>query len=63
LRKENPDKEFVLAYPEAICPNMKLNTLERLYASLKEEKYVVTVPEAIAKQARKALKRMFEITG
>lgn len=63
LRKENPDKEFILAYPEAICPNMKLNTLERLYASLKEEKYVVTVPEAIAKQARKALERMFEVTG
>jgi len=63
LRGENPGKRFVLAYEEAVCPNMKLNTLERLYLALKEEKYVVTVPESIAKKARKALERMFEITN
>jgi quinolinate synthase len=40
---------------------MKLNTLERLYVALKEEKHVVTVPEPIAKQARKALERMLEL--
>jgi quinolinate synthase len=61
LRKENPRKEFVLAYEEAVCPTMKLNTLDRLYVALKEEKYVVTVPEPVAKQARKALERMFEL--
>jgi quinolinate synthase len=61
LRKENPRKKFLLAYEEAVCPTMKLNTLERLYMALKEEKYVVTVPEPIAKQARKALERMFEL--
>jgi quinolinate synthase len=63
LRKDNPEKKFILAYEEAVCPNMKLNTLERLYAALKEEKYVVTVPEAIAKKARKALEKMFELTN
>jgi quinolinate synthase len=62
LRKDNPEKQFILAYQEAICPNMKLNTLDRLYVSLKEEKHVVTVPEPIAKQARKALEKMFELT-
>jgi len=61
LRKENPRKKFILAYEEAICPTMKLNTLDRLYIALKEEKYAVTVPEPIAKQARKALERMFEL--
>jgi quinolinate synthase len=61
LRKENPQKKFLLAYEEAVCPTMKLNTLDRLYVALKEEKYLVTVPEAIAKQARKALVRMFEL--
>jgi quinolinate synthase len=60
LRKENPTKQFILAYEDAVCPNMKLNTLERLYAALKEEKYVVTVPEPIAKKAREALEKMFE---
>ena len=61
LRNDNPRKEFVLAYEGAVCPNMKLSTLERLYMALKEEKYVVTVPEPIAKKARKALEKMFEI--
>jgi quinolinate synthase len=61
LKKDNPTKKFLLAYPEAVCPTMKLNTLDRIYTSLKEEKYVVTVPEAIAKQARKALERMFAL--
>ena len=49
LRKENPEKNFYLAYEGAICPNMKLTTLDRLYASLKEEKNVVKVPEADCK--------------
>jgi len=61
LRKENPRKKFLLAYEEAVCPTMKLNTLDRLYMALKEEKYLVTVPEAIGKQARNALVKMFEL--
>jgi quinolinate synthase len=63
LRKDNSEKRFVLAYEDAVCPNMKLNTLEKLYVALKEEKHVVTVPEPIAKNARKALEKMFEITN
>lgn len=62
LKKENPKKQFILAYEGAVCPNMKLNTLERVYLALKEEKHVVTVPEPIASKARKALEKMFEIT-
>jgi quinolinate synthase len=61
LKKESPQKKFVLAYEEAVCPTMKLNTLDRLYTALNEEKYVVTVPEPVAKQARKALEKMFEL--
>ena len=61
LRKDNPDRQFILAYKEAVCPNMKLNTLDRLYASLTEEKHLVTVPPETARRARKALERMLEI--
>jgi quinolinate synthase len=61
LRKENPEKNFYIAYDGAVCPNMKLITLDRLYASLKEEKYVVKVPPAVAKKARASLERMFQI--
>src|SRR4030065_2975688 len=61
LKKDNPNKTFLLAYDGAICPNMKLNTLDRIVASLKEEKHLVQVPDPVAKNARKALERMFEI--
>ena len=61
LRKENPTKNFYLAYEGAVCPNMKLNTLDRIYASLKEEKNVVKIPEAVANKACLSLERMFEV--
>ncbi len=62
LKKENLGKEFIPAYEGAICPNMKSNTLHRIYLSLKEEKYPVTVSAPIAEKARRALERMVEIT-
>jgi len=58
LKKENPNKEFILAYDGAICPNMKLNTMERLYIALKEEKHRVAVSKPIAEKARMALDKM-----
>jgi quinolinate synthase len=59
LRKENPKKQFFTAYEGAVCPNMKLTTLDRLYTSLNEGKHVVKVPEKVAQKARAALERMF----
>jgi len=61
LSKENPAKEFFLAYDGAVCPNMKLNTLERVYLALKEEIHPVTVPKAVMKKARRALENMFSL--
>lgn len=62
LRKENPEKQFFIAYSDAVCPNMKLTTLDRLYSALKEEKYLVRVPEDTATKARKSLELMFQST-
>ena len=61
LKKENPEKEFIPAYEGAVCPNMKLNTLERVYASLKEEIHPIRVPNQVAKKARNALEKMLAI--
>ncbi len=61
LRKENPEKTFFIAYSGALCPNMKVNTLDRIYTSLKEEKFAVKIPENIAVKARTALERMFQV--
>ena len=61
LEKESPGKTFIPAYDGAVCSNMRLNTLERVYLSLKEERYPVTVPDSVARKARKALERMVSI--
>jgi quinolinate synthase len=62
LKKDNPEKEFILAHVFGICPNMKMTTLENIYLTLKDETNRVTVPETIASNARLALERMFKIT-
>lgn len=62
LRRENPEKEFIPAYEDAICVNMKINTLEKLYLALRDERYLVKVPESTATKAREAIMRMFELT-
>lgn len=62
LRKENPGKRFIPAYEGAVCPNMKLNTLEKIYIALRDEKYRVKVPEKIALRAKASIERMFELT-
>ena len=61
LRRENPDKEFILASPGLICPNMKLASLEDILDSLKSMMPVVKVPEEIRVLAKKALDRMLAI--
>ena len=61
LQKENPGKKFYVSYNGAVCPNMKLTTLDRVYASLKEEKTIVEVPAAVAEKARTSLERMFQV--
>jgi quinolinate synthase len=63
LRKENPGKDFILGYNRGFCPNMKLNTLKQVLASLRDERYVVKVPEPTASTARRALEKMFELTA
>ena len=61
LRKENPDKEFVLPSKSLICPNMKLTTLEDVVETLREEKNIVTVPEDVRLKAKRALDKMLAV--
>jgi quinolinate synthase len=63
LKKENPNKKFIMAYDDAICPNMKVLTLEKVYTSLKNERYVVRIPKAVAKKAKMSLEKMFKLNG
>jgi quinolinate synthase len=61
LRKENPDKVFIPASEQAICPRMKLITLEKILWSLEEMAPEVKVPETIRVRAKKAVDRMLDI--
>jgi quinolinate synthase len=58
LRKENPQKEFIPVREDAICEYMKTITLPKLYRSLRDLVYEVTVPEPVATRARTAIDRM-----
>ncbi len=62
LRKENPDKTFIPATPLSDCPNMKLNTLEKLLWSLEDLQFVVKVPEDIAAKAVQAIQKMLDLS-
>ncbi len=62
MRKDNPDKTFIPASEKAECQHMKMNTMEKVYDSLVEDKYEVTVPKEIADKARLAIDRMLAIS-
>ena len=62
LRKENPGKKFYPANEFAVCSDMKLVTLEKIFASLSEMKYEVKVPEKIRENARKPIARMLGLS-
>ncbi|GAA0309302.1 quinolinate synthase [Gracilibacillus halotolerans] len=61
MQKQNPDKSFYAANPEAVCPFMKMITLEKVLQSLKEDTHVISVPKDTAEKARTAIDRMVAI--
>lgn len=61
LKKENPGKRFIAASEQAVCPRMKLITLENVLWSLQEMSPEVKIPEEIRARARAAVDRMLEI--
>ena len=69
MQKENPDKEFIPAPPEDStcacndCFYMKMNTLEKLYLCLKNERPEIFVDEEVRLKAVKPIERMLEISA
>jgi quinolinate synthase len=62
MRKQNPGKTFVPASEKAECQYMKMNSLEKVYDSIVQDKHQVTVPKKIADKARLAIDRMLAIS-
>jgi quinolinate synthase len=61
LRKENPDKRFIPVSEQAVCPNMKLITLEKIIYSLEEMVFEVKVSPEIRVSAIAAVNKMLAV--
>jgi quinolinate synthase len=61
LKKENPNKVFIPATEQAVCPNMKLINLEKVLKALEEMAPEIKVPEETRLRAKAAVDRMLEI--
>lgn len=65
MKLKSPDKEFIPAPPNHgcacnECPYMKLNTLEKLYVTLRDERHEIIMSEDLRLRALKPLERMLE---
>jgi quinolinate synthase len=60
LKKQNPEKSFYPASERAVCPNMKLTTLEKVLWALEEMQHEVTVPQEIIRKAKSSLQIMLD---
>jgi quinolinate synthase len=61
LRKENPDIDFIPVSEQAVCPRMKLITLEKVLWALQEMAPEVKVPEPVRVRAVRAVERMLAV--
>jgi quinolinate synthase len=68
MAKRAPNKTLIPAPPNNNCacndcPHMKLNTLEKLHACLKNETPEIVINEVLRKQAEKSILKMLEISA
>jgi quinolinate synthase len=67
MKKLAPDREYIPVPPDNgcqcnECPFMKLNTLEKLYLCLRDERPEILLPEDLRAAAEKPLLRMLELS-
>lgn len=68
MEKASPGKTFIPAPPTNNCacndcPHMKLNTLEKLYICLRDEKPEITMSPELIEAAARPIRRMLEISA
>ena len=62
LKRDYPEKEFILIKDNIICPNMKWHTLEDIYNALAKEQHEINVDKDVAPKALKCIDRMLEVS-
>lgn len=63
LKRDYPDKEFILIKDNIICPNMKWHTLTDIYNALEKEEHEITVDKEIASKALGCIDRMLNVSA
>jgi quinolinate synthase len=61
MQKASPSKQFHPISKETICHYMKMITIDKILASLRDMKHQVTVEPQLANRARGAIERMLEL--
>ena len=61
LQIENPAKRFYPVSEQAVCPRMKLITLDTVLLSLRNHAHVIKIPETVRVKAALAVDRMLAI--
>ena len=67
MRKNSPNKEFIIVPTDKTCacndcPYMKLNTMEKLYLCMRNERPEIVLDPKTIELARKPIDRMLEIS-
>jgi quinolinate synthase len=63
MRRDNPDKTFYPASDMAICPNMKLTTLEKVRWALDGMHNEITLDRETIAKAKRCIQRMLIYRG
>jgi quinolinate synthase len=68
MQKERPDAELIPAPPAsgcncAICPYMRLNSLEKIYLCMRDRSPEIVVPEEVRLRALRPVQRMLELSA
>jgi quinolinate synthase len=67
MQKLSPGKEFIVVPSDETCscndcPYMKLNTLEKLYLCMRNEKPEIILSDEVIEKAKKPILRMLELS-
>lgn len=62
LRRENPGKRFHPLLEQAVCPNMKKISLEKVLWCLRDHQTVVAVEPSVAARAKRAIDAMLAVS-
>lgn len=62
LKRDLPNKEFILIKENIVCPSMKWHTLDDILYSLENEEHEITVDDDLRNKAIKCIDKMLDVS-